>query len=194
LLVSAQLPVVDGVTVVRAVRGLPDHDGVRILLAVGVDDHRHAAAGLAAGASACVSRPYRVNEVLALIGATVPASVLAGAGAGPGLGGLVLRVGDVSLDLGAYEVRLGGVPVRLPPQEFRLLQVLLERAGLVVTRESLLEQVWGTKDTETNTLAVHVRRLRRRLGDVAAEPQLIETVRGVGYRYRLAVPASNLPG
>ena len=195
LLVSARLPVVDGVTVVRAVRDLPDHGDVRILLAVGVDDHRHAAAGLAAGASACVGKPYRVNEVLALVGANLPGHRMSGGGVGvgAGVGEAVLRVGDVSLDLGAYEVRVAGVPVRLPPQEFRLLQVLLERAGLVVTREMLLEQVWGTRDTETNTLAVHIRRLRRRLGGASDETDLIESVRGVGYRYRL-VSAPRLSG
>jgi DNA-binding response OmpR family regulator len=191
LLVSANLPVVDGVTVVRAVRNLPDRADLRILLAVGVDDHRQAAAGLAAGASACVGKPYRVNEVLALVGADTTRGVAARTGVGLGMrpsvgvGDAVLRAGDVSLDLGAYEVRVAGVPVRLPPQEFRLLQALLERAGLVVTRETLLEQVWGIRDSETNTLAVHIRRLRRRLGEASDEPQLIESIRGVGYRFRL---------
>ena len=187
-ILTARLPVVDGVTVVRAVRDGGGHDDMPILLAVEPDDHHAAAAGLAAGASACVGKPYRVNEVLALLGVTRPG--------GPAvLDGAVLRAGSVSLDAAAHEVRLAGAPVRLPPQEFRLLQVLLEHAGVVVTREALLERVWGDPDTETNTLAVHVRRLRRRLGDAGETARLIESVRGVGYRFRLPdAPGAGGPG
>jgi DNA-binding response OmpR family regulator len=181
LILAARLPVVDGVTVVRAVRDGGGCDDMPILLAVEPDDHHAAAAGLAAGASACVGKPYRVNEVLALIGVARPG--------GPGApDGAVLRAGAVSLDAAAHEVRLAGEPVRLPPQEFRLLQVLLEHAGVVVTREALLERVWGDPATETNTLAVHVRRLRRRLGDAGETARLIESVRGVGYRFRIPEP------
>jgi DNA-binding response OmpR family regulator len=181
LILTARLPVVDGVTVVRAVRDGGGRDDMPILLAVEPEDHNAAAAGLAAGASACVGKPYRVNEVLALIGVARPG------GPAP-LDGAVLRAGAVSLDVAAHEVRLAGAPVRLPPQEFRLLQVLLEHAGFVVTREALLERVWGDPATETNTLAVHVRRLRRRLGDTGAAVRLIESVRGVGYRFRIPEP------
>jgi DNA-binding winged helix-turn-helix (wHTH) protein len=74
------------------------------------------------------------------------------------------------------------------------LQVLLEHAGMVVTRQVLLEQVWSGRHAETNTLAVHVRRLRRRLGDTADEPRFIESVRGVGYRFRIPdQPDETLP-
>ncbi len=182
LIVTARLPIVDGVAVVRAVRAECARDDVPILLAVGPDDRQQAAAGLAAGASACVGKPYRVNEVLTLIVAVV-------AGVPATADGAVLRAGEVTLDVAAHEVFLAGVPVQVPPQEFRLLQVLLEQAGLVVTREVLLEKVWGGRDPETNTLAVHVRRLRRRLGDTADDARLIESVRGIGYRIRLPSPA-----
>ncbi|MBX6390782.1 MAG: response regulator transcription factor, partial [Frankia sp.] len=100
-------------------------------------------------------------------------------------GAEVLRVGAVSLDVGAHQVRVDGVPVAVPPREFQLLRVLLSRAGRVVPRELLLELVWGSSRPGSNTLAVHVRRLRRRLGDTADPPWSIESVRGVGYRYRL---------
>jgi DNA-binding response OmpR family regulator len=178
LIVTARLPLIDGIAVVRAVRAGCAHDDIPILLAVGPDDREQAAAGLTAGASACVSKPYRVNEVLTLVTAVV-------AGAPAAAGSVVLRAGDVTLDVAAHEVFLAGVPVQVPPQEFRLLQVLLEQAGLVVTRQVLLEKVWGGRDPETNTLAVHVRRLRRRLGDTADAARFIESVRGIGYRIRV---------
>ncbi|ABD13607.1 response regulator with CheY-like receiver [Frankia casuarinae] len=185
LLISARLPVVDGVTVVRTVRSVPGHDDVPILLAVGPDDRPRAAAGLDAGASACVGKPYRVPEVLAMVGFI-----------GIGRAGTypprmrepeVLRGGRVQLDRAAHEVRLDGAVVPVPPREFRLLALLLEQAGRVVPRETLLREVWGSAQTETNTLAVHVRRLRRRLGETAGQPTVIESIRGVGYRFR-AVP------
>ncbi|WP_052710850.1 response regulator transcription factor [Pseudofrankia sp. DC12] len=211
VLVGANLPVLDGIGVVRALRAMRGRGEVTILLGLGPDDLAQAADGLEAGASACVAKPYLVAEVLALAG--LPADGLATArGAadasalGPGrprpaaqAGGWagvpvgetdpeVLRVGAVSLDIGAHQVRVDGTPVAVPPREFRLLRVLLERAGRVVPRESLLELVWGTSQMDSNTLAVHVRRLRRRLGDTAETPWSIESVRGVGYRYH--VPAS----
>ncbi len=178
VLISARLPIVDGVTVVRTVR---TRDDMPILLGVGPQDRRQAAAGLAAGASACVAKPYRINEVLALVRSVRGADMERTEPA-------VLRAGAITLNLAAYEVRVGGIPVRLPPQEFRLLRILLERAGSVVTHQTLLECVWGTTSHETNTLAVHVRRLRGRLGDTgeAGKPRLIESIRGVGYRFRLA--------
>jgi len=187
LLISARLPVVDGVTVVRTVRSDPGHDGVPILLAVGPDDRPAAAAGLDAGASACVGKPYRVPEVLAMVGGLGtgrPGSPSARGGSAAD----VLRGGPVLLDRGAHEVRLDGALVAVPPREFRLLALLLEQAGRVVPRETLLREVWGSADTETNTLAVHIRRLRRRLGEAAGEPTVIESIRGVGYRFRLAAP------
>lgn len=186
LLISARLPVVDGVTVVRTVRSVPGHDEVPILLAVGPDDRPAAAAGLDAGASACVGKPYRVPEVLAMVG-----GLGSGRPGGPSSrapGADVLRGGLVMLDRAAHEVRLDGALVAVPPREFRLLALLLEQAGRVVPRETLLREVWGSADTETNTLAVHVRRLRRRLGETAGQPTVIESIRGVGYRFRLAAP------
>ncbi|MCM3886343.1 response regulator transcription factor [Frankia sp. R82] len=185
LIISARLPVVDGVTVVRTVRSVAGHDDIPILLAVGPDDRPAAAAGLDAGASACVGKPYRVTEVLAMVGGLRPDR----SGAQPPHPGgtEVLRGGPVLLDRAAHEVRLDGTLVSVPPREFRLLALLLEQAGRVVPRETLLREVWGSTHTETNTLAVHVRRLRRRLGEAAGEPTVIESIRGVGYRFR-AVP------
>ncbi|WP_346434375.1 response regulator transcription factor, partial [Candidatus Protofrankia californiensis] len=167
VLISARLPIVDGVTVVRTIR---TRDDMPILLGVGPQDRRQAAAGLAAGASACVAKPYRVNEVLALVRSVRGADTERAEHA-------VLRAGAITLNLAAYEVRVDGIPVRLPPQEFRLLRILLERAGSVVTHQTLLECVWGTTSHETNTLAVHIRRLRGRLGDTGepGKPRLIES-------------------
>ncbi|NBE98475.1 response regulator transcription factor [Nonomuraea sp. KC401] len=166
VLVAATLPVIDAVDFVRAVRLAR---AVPVLLGVGEGHAEQAVRALAAGAAACVARPYRVPELLPFIQAASPESRK------------VLAVGGVELDVQAYQVRVGGRTVHLPLREFELLQYLMRNADRTVTREQIMRHVWNaTATTSTNTIAVHVKRLRARLGD--EDDQLIQTVRGVGYR------------
>ncbi|MEU6717667.1 response regulator transcription factor [Nonomuraea sp. NPDC046802] len=166
VLVSATLPVIDAVEFVRAVRLAR---AVPVLLGVGEGHAEQAVRALAAGAAACVARPYRVPELLPFIQAASPESRK------------VLTVGGVELDVQAYQVRVGGRAVHLPLREFELLQYLMRNADRTVTREQIMRHVWhAAETTSTNTIAVHVKRLRARLGD--EDDQLIQTVRGVGYR------------
>ena len=97
----------------------------------------------------------------------------------------VLRAGRVALDVRARQVTLDGVPQPLRPKELDVLRVLMERAGEVVSAEELHEAVWGRGGDVSNTLAVHVTRLRRRLETDPARPALICTVRGSGYCLRM---------
>ncbi|WP_240780013.1 response regulator transcription factor [Nonomuraea zeae] len=166
VLVSATLPVIDAVEFVRAVRLAR---AVPVLLGVSEGHAEQAVRALAAGAAACVARPYRVPELLPFIQAASPESRK------------VLAVGGVELDIQAYQVRVGGRAVHLPLREFELLQYLMRNADRTVTREQIMRHVWhAAGTTSTNTIAVHVKRLRARLGD--EDDQLIQTVRGVGYR------------
>jgi DNA-binding response OmpR family regulator len=174
VLVSATLPVIGAVDFVRAVRRAR---AVPVLLGVGDGHAEQAVQALAAGATACVARPYRVPELLPLVQAAFPGDA--------GTRG-VLTVGGVELDVGAYQVRVGGMLVHLPLREFELLHYLMRNADRTVTREQIMRHVWHAADTmSTNTIAVHVKRLRARLGD--HDDRLIQTVRGVGYR--LVTPA-----
>ncbi|GAA3843406.1 response regulator transcription factor [Sphaerisporangium flaviroseum] len=169
VLVSASLPVIGPVDFVRAVRLAR---AVPVLLGVGEGHAEQAVQALAAGATACVARPYRVPELLPLVQAAFPSNA--------GSRG-ALTVGGVMLDPGAYQVRVAGIPVHLPLREFELLHYLMRHADRTVTREQIMHHVWHAADgMSTNTIAVHVKRLRARLGD--HEDQLIQTVRGVGYR------------
>ncbi|MEU0566299.1 response regulator transcription factor [Nonomuraea sp. NPDC005983] len=166
VLVAATLPVIDAVEFVRAVRL---SRAVPVLLGVGEGHAEQAVAALAAGAAACVARPYRVPELLPFIQAASPE------------GRKVLAVGPVELDIQAYQVRVDGRAVHLPLREFELLHYLMRNADRTVTREQIMRHVWhAAANTSTNTIAVHVKRLRHRLGD--NDDQLIQTVRGVGYR------------
>ncbi|MCF6476655.1 response regulator transcription factor [Nonomuraea sp. MG754425] len=166
VLVSATLPVIDAVEFVRAVRR---SRSVPVLLGVGEGHAEQAVRALAAGAAACVARPYRVPELLPFIQAASPESRK------------ILAVGAVELDVHAYQVRVAGRAVHLPLREFELLQYLMRNADRTVTREQIMRNVWhAATSTSTNTIAVHVKRLRARLGD--QDDRLIQTVRGVGYR------------
>ncbi|MFC4588117.1 response regulator transcription factor [Sphaerisporangium corydalis] len=169
VLVSASLPVIGPVDFIRALRLAR---AVPVLLGVGDGHAEQAVQALAAGATACVARPYRVPELLPLVQAAFPGSA--------GSRG-VLAVGGVELDAGAYQVRVAGAPVHLPLREFELLHYLMRNADRTVTREQIMRHVWhAAQGMSTNTIAVHVKRLRARLGDV--DDRLIQTVRGVGYR------------
>ncbi|MGN9839237.1 winged helix-turn-helix transcriptional regulator [Nonomuraea sp. H19] len=166
VIVAASLPVIDAVEFVRAVRLARN---VPVLLGVGEGNAEQAVRALAAGAAACVARPYRVPELLPFIHAASPESRK------------LLIVGGVELDVQAYQVRVGGRAVHLPLREFELLQYLMRNADRTVTREQIMRHVWhSAATTSTNTIAVHVKRLRARLGD--EDDRLIQTVRGVGYR------------
>ncbi|GAA0835511.1 response regulator transcription factor [Streptosporangium amethystogenes subsp. fukuiense] len=169
VLVSASLPILGAVEFVRAVRLTR---AIPVLLGVGEGHAQQAVQALAAGATACVARPYRVPELLPLVHAAFTGE--------PGAR-RVLVVGKVELDVNAYQVTVGGRIVHLPLREFELLHYLMRNAHRTVTREQIMRHVWNSTDTaSTNTIAVHVKRLRARLGDT--DDQLIQTVRGVGYR------------
>jgi len=157
------------------VKALHEALPTRILLGAGPDDAHSALAALAAGAAAVVARPYRTAELM------------------PYLDGVkaehadddevLLRVGPIELDAATYEVRVDGQHLALPLREFELLRYLMRRADRVVTREDIARDVWNRAEPiATNTINVHVKRLRKRLGEGHARTQLIRTVRGVGFR------------
>ncbi len=96
----------------------------------------------------------------------------------------MLEVGDVALDPDRHEVVIRGEPVALPLKEFELLELLLDNAGRVLTRDTLIDRVWGTDYVgDTKTLDVHVKRLRAKVEDDPSNPSRIVTIRGLGYKY-----------
>ncbi|HUI48933.1 MAG TPA: response regulator transcription factor, partial [Acidimicrobiia bacterium] len=140
-----------------------------------------AVVGLEVGADDYVTKPFRLRELIARVRASLR-RVPAGDEdiAAPD----VIEVGDVRLDIGRHEVYVRGEAVALPLKEFELLELLMANAGRVLTRDVLIDRVWGPNYFgDTKTLDVHVKRLRSKIESDPTNPARIITVRGVGYRY-----------
>ena len=161
------LPGVDGFEVCRRIGGrLP------VIMLTARDEEPDRVAGLELGADDYVSKPFSPRELTARVKAVLRRT--AGSAADD-----VSHLGPVTLARGAREVRVGEREVELTQREFDLLEYLVRHAGQVVTRDQLLESVWGfASPGETRTVEVHVAQLRKKLG----HPELIRTVRGVGYK------------
>lgn len=173
------LPDMDGLDVARSIRS----EGLvtPILVLTARADEVDLVVGLDAGADDYVTKPFRLAELLARVRA------------------LLRRVGgeltdedelvaqDVRVDVGAHRAFQGKRELQLTAKEFELLRVLLRDAGSVVERETLMREVWGSDPAgSTKTLDMHVSWLRRKLGDDAADPRYISTVRGMGFRFEIA--------
>ncbi|MGI8594931.1 MAG: response regulator transcription factor [Solirubrobacteraceae bacterium] len=169
MVLDVGLPGVSGLEVCRHVRGR-----VPIIMLTARDEEADRVAGLELGADDYVAKPFSPRELVARVRA-----VLRRTGGRAGAGGNVLTLGPVTLSRERREVCVEGQEIALTPKEFELLGYLMERAGTVVSRDSLLEEVWGfLARGETRTVEVHVGQVRKKLGD----PSLIRTVRGVGYK------------
>lgn len=143
--------------------------------------------GLEFGADDYISKPFGIRELMARIKAVLrryenSAELdLSANGAVTNNPGIV--IGDLAIDIDSHEVKLASKPVELTLKEFDLLRVLAENKGRVMTRDQLLDKVWGFEYIgETRTVDVHVRYLRKKLGDEDNEGKYIQTVRGIGYK------------
>jgi DNA-binding response OmpR family regulator len=171
LVLDVGLPGMSGLDVCRAARR--DDPDLPILLLTAQDGELDTVAGLDAGADDYVTKPFRLAELLARVRAQVRRS-------SPEL----MRAGDVSVDAAGRRAWVGDEEMALTPKEFDLLALLVRNAGQVVTRDRIMEEVWDENwFGSTKTLDMHVSTLRRKLGDDAAAPRRVTTVRGVGLRY-----------
>lgn len=170
------LPDMDGLEVARAIRGLGLTTPVLVLTARA--DEVDLVVGLDAGADDYVTKPFRLAELLARVRALLrrthgdPSDVEE------------LQAQDVKVDVAAHRAFQGERELHLTTKEFELLRVLVQGAGTVVVRDTLMREVWGSEPIgSTKTLDMHVSWLRRKLGDDANSPRYITTVRGLGFRF-----------
>jgi DNA-binding response OmpR family regulator len=172
ILLDLMLPDIDGIDVCRRIR---QRSEVPILMLTARDEDVDKIIGLEVGADDYLTKPFNPRELVA----RVKSILRRAAPERRELESAQLRHGDLTIDAGRREVRVGDEEIQLAPKEFDLLWELLDHRGLVLTRDQLLERVWGyTFAGDTRTVDVHVRQLRRKLGD--ASP--IVTVWGVGYK------------
>ncbi|HZQ27144.1 MAG TPA: response regulator transcription factor [Acidimicrobiales bacterium] len=178
VLLDLMLPGMSGIDVCRQIR-LKSRTPVIIVTAK--DSELDTVVGLEVGADDYVTKPYRLRELVARMRAVLRRAPEAGSVA---FTDEVLENGDVRLDLARHELTVRGEHVPLPRKEFELLELLLSNAGRVLTRETLLDQVWGTDYVgDTKTLDVHVKRIRAKIETDPGHPTRLTTIRGVGYRY-----------
>jgi len=179
VLLDLALPDGDGRDVCRTLRAERD---VPVIMVTARGTETDRIVGLEIGADDYVVKPFSGAEVIARIRAVLRRAGRAAGAAAPPPG--PLRFGELEVDLAARRVSLAGDEVELARKEFDLLAELVRHAGRVVTREDLMSRVWDENwFGSTKTLDVHMGWLRRKLGDPAAQPRFIHTVRGVGFRF-----------
>lgn len=174
MVLDVLMPVIDGVTLCRRLR--ERGEGIPILMLTARDSVADRVVGLDAGADDYLSKPFALEELLARVRALLRRS-------GPEHEG-ALRVGDLQLDPRTRQVARGDRPVELTRTEFALLELLMRNAGVVLTRDTIWERVWGFEESyASNSLDVYVGYLRRKT-EAGGEPRMLNTVRGVGFVLR----------
>ncbi len=176
ILLDLMLPGISGTEVCRRIRG---RSSVPIIMLTAKDSEIDKVVGLELGADDYVTKPYSSRELLARIKA-----VLRRRSEPPEESPATLEVGPVRLDVERHVVTVRGEKVAMPLKEFELLEMLLRNAGRVLTRIQLIDRVWGSDYVgDTKTLDVHIKRLRAKIETDPGVPQLLTTVRGLGYKY-----------
>ncbi|MCG3770366.1 MAG: Sensory transduction protein regX3 [Nitrosomonadaceae bacterium] len=176
VLLDLMLPGLSGVEVCRQIRS---YSQVPIIMLTAKDDEVDKVVGLEIGADDYVTKPYKSRELVARIRA-----VLRRQGNIDEISESVLTAGGVSMDVERHMVSVRGANVALPLKEFELLEMLLRNAGRVLTRGQLIDRIWGSNYVgDTKTLDVHIKRIRAKIEEDPAEPSIITTVRGLGYKY-----------
>jgi two-component system response regulator RegX3 len=179
VLLDVMLPKVSGIDVCRELRA---RSKVPIIMVTAKASEIDTVVGLEVGADDYVSKPYRLRELVARMRAVLRRAPGEAAPTADELD--VLEVGDVRLDPARHEVVIRGEDVALPLKEFELLHLLLENAGRVLSRDLLIDRVWGHDYVgDTKTLDVHVKRLRAKVEEDPSNPTRIVTIRGLGYKY-----------
>ncbi|MCO1339183.1 MtrAB system response regulator MtrA [Zhihengliuella halotolerans] len=172
VLLDLMLPGVDGIEVCRQIRA---EDDVPIVMLTAKSDTADVVRGLESGADDYVPKPFKPAELIA----RVKARLRPGEKHAPE----TLRIGDLTVDVAGHTVTRAGEPISLTPLEFELLVALARKPWQVFSRELLLEQVWGYRHAaDTRLVNVHVQRLRSKVEIDPEKPEVVMTVRGVGYK------------
>jgi DNA-binding response OmpR family regulator len=177
IVLDVMLPGLDGFEVLRRARTFSD---AYVIMLTARAEEVDRIVGLSVGADDYLVKPFSLRELVARIHAVLRRPRGAAAG-----GDDAWRVGELAVDPRRRSVLLRGVPLPLTVIEFDILAALIREPGIVFTRQTLLDRVWGVDFVgDEHVVDVHLANVRRKLGDDAANPDFIETIRGVGYRFR----------
>jgi two-component system response regulator RegX3 len=176
ILLDLMLPGLSGTEVCRQIRA---KSAVPIIMLTAKDSEIDKVVGLEIGADDYVTKPYSSRELIARIRAVLRRGELLDSADE----GAVLEVGPVRMDTDRHVISVNGAQVQIPLKEFELLEFLMRNAGRVLTRIQLIDRVWGSDYVgDTKTLDVHIKRLRAKIEKDPANPEYIQTVRGMGYK------------
>jgi two-component system response regulator MprA len=180
IVLDVMLPGMDGLEVCRRLRASEATIDIPILMLTAKDEVRDRVTGLESGADDYLTKPFSFEELLARVRALLRRQRRIAAAGGPG--GRHLRIGDLTLDEAAREVKRADRTVELTATEYNLLHLFMTHPRQVLDRQTILNRVWGYDFMgETNIIEVYVRYLREKIEDEPSAPKLILTVRGVGY-------------
>ena len=180
ILLDLMLPGLSGTEVCRQIR---TKSAVPIIMLTAKDSEIDKVVGLELGADDYVTKPYSSRELIARIRAVLRRGELLDSAED----GAVLEVGPVRMDTDRHVISVNGEQVSIPLKEFELLEFLMRNAGRVLTRVQLIDRVWGSDYVgDTKTLDVHIKRLRAKIEKDPANPEFIQTVRGMGYKMERA--------
>ena len=179
VLLDLMLPGLSGTDVCREIR---THSNVPIIMLTAKDGEVDKVVGLEIGADDYITKPYSTRELLARMKAVLRRGSSSTVTTAPS----VLEAGPVRLDAERHKVSVNGESVTLPLKEFELLEYLMENVNRVLTRGQIIDRVWGSNYYgDTKTLDVHVKRVRAKIENDPANPTLIVTVRGLGYKFEI---------
>jgi len=178
VVLDLMLPKIDGMEVCRKIRGNDELRKIPIIMLTAKGEEVERILGLEMGADDYMTKPFSPRELIARIKA-IFRRIKESRSESEQIEDEIIEIGSLSLDISRHEVEYEGEKIALTPKEFELLRYLLVNQGRVLSRELLLEKIWGYEYAgDTRTVDVHIRRLRKKINE-----SLIETVRGVGYKF-----------
>lgn len=177
VILDIMLPGKPGTEVCRTIRATSQ---VPVIMLSAKDSEIDKVVGLELGADDYITKPFSMRELVARVRAVLRRAVEPAADE-PAAS---MQINQVHIDAHRHEVMVRDVPIELPPKEFALLELLVRNAGRVLSRDVIIEQIWGADYVgDTKTLDVHIKRIRGRIEVDPKHPELIQTVRGVGYKF-----------
>jgi two-component system response regulator RegX3 len=179
VLLDLMIPEMSGIDVCRTIR---TSSNIPIIMLTAKDSEVDKVVGLELGADDYVTKPYSARELVARIKAVLRRGVIDESPSSEGVG--ILNVGGIRMDIERHQVTVKDELIPLPLKEFELLEFLMRNSGRVLTRGQLIDRVWGGDYYgDTKTLDVHIKRLRSKIEVDPANPVLIQTIRGLGYKF-----------